>query len=495
MVNKNITMPVEQPTIVNPTKEIITLDGLAVELKAGEKNTIRTREGERLYFDLTWIRKESVLSESAYTVIANLLSTHSSIYARSVNQALKNWLEDEIVNGLDTINLGLLEALLSSTSDVPRTYLDFLIPALKSWKGQGLAGLSEDLKNWLEDGYKLEESGSGEYFALITNDPERGALTTQELLNLHGALNRTYAANLIGQGDYTLCWMFIGTGVRPIQIARMTKGDVRVENESPEGNEVTLLIPLAKGEGGAEQGKWKRRAPSVLAECLIKYLALPEMQVRSNNDRLFDGSPGEIGNKLTKIFEQLDTWSDRLEKPIPIHPYRFRYTLGTRAIAQGASDYEVARLLTHRKTSCIKYYRASMPMLVRPLRENLGKELEYFAKAFQGRLVEDLAHATRANDEDALIIDFLMLTGKKLGACGTRAECYQHAPVACLSCDHFEPFYSAPWEELRGKLLEDVAAENEIRIKEINLNALSAIEEIIHKRDDILGVSTGRLSE
>lgn len=473
---------------VHIIKELITLDGTVVKLIAGEKNTILTPEKEKHYFDLTWIYLKTNVDSSAFSVIASLLVTHSTIYARTVNQALRRWLKEETSKGIELIELKHLEMLISSNSSVPRAYIDFIIPALRHWKNQKLPGLSEDLISWLEDGYKFEESGNGAYFALITNDPERGALTIQELLNLHGALNRAYSNNLLGQTDFTLCWLFIGTGVRPIQIARMTKGDVRIDKESPEGNEVTLMVPLAKGEGVAVQGKWARRAPSVLAECLVKYLAQPELQIRSEDDRLFDGSPQEIGRRLSNIFGKLDTWSDRLEGPIPINPYRFRYTLATRAIAQGASDYEVARLLTHRKTTCIRFYRASMPMLQRPLRESLGRELEFFAKAFQGRLVEDLAHATRANDEDALIIDFLMLSGKTLGACGTKAECFQHAPKACLPCDHFEPFYSAPWEDLLSKILEDTAIETEIRIKELNLNAISALHEIIRRRDDYLGI-------
>jgi len=469
-------------------KELITLDGTQVVLIAGTKQTILTPEKEKLYFDLTWIGMETDVDTSAFTVIGDLLVTHSSIYARTVNQALRSWLESVLTEETNVLELKHLEELVSSESKVPKSYLDFIIPALRYWSKQKLPGLSSELIEWLEDGYKLEESGNGAYFALIANDPERGALTIQELHNLHGALNRAYANSLVSQEEFTLSWLFIGTGVRPIQVSRMTKADVRINKESPEGSEVTLMIPLAKGEGLADQGKWARRAPSVLAECLIKYLELPEIASRLDKDKLFDGSPSEISAKLNKTFKKLETWSDRLEGPIPIHPYRFRYTLGTRAIAQGASDHEVARLLTHRKTSCIQFYRASMPMLQRPLRENLGPELEFFAKAFQGRLIEDLAHATRANDEDALILDFLRLSGRAVGACGTKAECYQHAPIACLSCDHFEPFYSAPWEDLLNKVMEDTAVETEIRIKELNLNAISALHEIIKKRDDYLGL-------
>lgn len=465
------------------SREVITLNGVRETLVAGERKFVKTPEGTKLIFDFTWINPPSEIGESALTVICDFLATHSEKYAETISRALRTWINDNVSPENDVLELTHLETLLSKHSNVPRGYIDFIIPALRYWAGQNLPGLSSDLIEWLNDGYKLEESGNGAYFVLLTNDPERGALTMQEMLNLHGVLNQAYSEGKVDLSGFTLCWMFIATGVRPIQVARMRKGDVRIDKVSPEGNEVTLMIPLAKGEGVADQGKWKRRAPSVLAECLVKYLELSEMKSRSDDERLFDGAPLEISQRLSKIFAELDTWSDRLEGSIPINPYRFRYTLGTRAIAQGASDHEVARLLTHRKTSCIKYYRASMPQLQNPLKASLGREMEFFAKSFQGRLINDLTEATRSNDKDALILDFLRLAGKPVGACGTRAECYQHAPIACLPCNFFEPFYGAPWEELQKKILEENESEPEIRIKEIYLNALSALHEIIRRRD------------
>ncbi|MDV5860610.1 hypothetical protein QM298_06510 [Pseudomonas mendocina] len=182
---------------------------------------------------------------------------------------------------------------------------------------------------------------------------------------------------------------------------------------------------------------------------------------------------------------QLDTYSDRLEQRIPITPYRFRYTMATRALAHGASDFEVARLLTHRSTSCIQFYRASMPQLQNPIRQAIGKEMEFFARAFQGRLISSLDESTRAGDDESVIADFLRLTGQTVGACGTRAECYQNAPIACLYCHHFEPLIDAPWETLMASLKADQDMEKDDRIRQINHNAMSAINEIIIARDSM----------
>jgi len=109
--------------------------------------------------------------------------------------------------------------------------------------------------------------------------------------------------------------------------------------------------------------------------------------------------------------------------------------------------------------------------------------MDYFASAFQGRLIEHLDEASRAGDDDCVIADYLRLTGETLGACGTRAECHQHAPIACLSCPYFEPLIDAPWETLMGTLIEDQEIETDPRIQQINVNAMAAIQQIMVVRD------------
>ena len=461
------------------SKDIILLDGRVFTITAGIKNVIKSIEGNIFSFDLTWVNVDNDLSVRAFSVILDFFFTKSLSYCQNIVSSV-GVLINRCSIEIDIIDIS---SILNKSNINFTYYINFIIPVLKKWNEYKLIGLSKELIHWLEDGHKFEEQGNGVYFTLITNDPERGALTIQELTNIHSVLNSAYQSMQIGQDDFTLAWFFIGTGVRPIQVSRLLKGDVRV-NFAPEGNEVTIMVPLAKGEGVVNQGKWPRRAPSVLAECLINYLNLPQVRKLSDDERLFDMSPSEISKRIKLIFDKLDTWSERLESKIPIFPYRFRYTLATRAIEHGASDHEVARLLTHRKTSCIRYYRASMPMLIKPLRDHLGKEMEFFAKAFQGKLIDNLSEATRANDSNALLRDFLRLTGQAVGACGTKAECYQNAPISCLSCNHFEPFYNAPWEELLIKIQEDINSENEIRIKEIHLVSISAINEIIKSRNE-----------
>lgn len=468
------------PLEATPTIEqnVVLLDGRKIVVRAGQDLHLYDPDGDKRKIYYEHLNLSIPYQASLFRVFYGMLGTHSLAYNEAVALAFKLWMLEPALLGCTELGITQLEALLNLSAN----YHPFIFPALRRISAQNLPGLTDELKDFLKHGQKWEERGNGAYYTLVTNDPSRGALTDQELHNLHAALNLGYANGTIEQAKFTLCWFFIGTGLRPIQLARMKKRDIQIVN-GPEGVEVTLRIPLAKGEQKDKQEYWLRRAPSVLAECLVEYLNSPAITSIGEDDAVFPGGSRALSTRLSQCFARLETYSERLEERIPVTPYRFRYTLATRALAHGASDYEVARLLTHRSTSCIQFYRASMPQLQKPIRQALGKELEYFAKAFQGRLIQDLNEATRAGDDNAVIADFLRLLGQKVGACGTMAECHQNAPIACLYCPFFEPLADAPWEMLMAALQADQNTESEDRIRLINHNAMSAISEIMERRD------------
>ncbi|WP_426111934.1 tyrosine-type recombinase/integrase [Pseudomonas sp. DSP3-2-2] len=460
-------------------REIVLLDGRIVKVKIGVPLKLNDRDGNATPMVFNAFDTDNAFHRSIFSCLATTLSTHSLRYNSAVCYAMEKWLSLPTMEGKSLIGIPEINEL----SEIPASYRPFIVPLLRRVKDMGSSVLTGEVLDFLENTHGWEEKSKGAYFSLITNDPEKGALTEQEIHNVNAALNKSFSLGTIDQDTYTLCWFFIGTGVRPVQARRIRKKHVTIHDHA--GFEVTLKIPLAKAELTVADEYWIRRAPTVLAECLINYLNTPGVLEISDDDHLFAAnSTRELSLRVMSAFENLDTYSERLGGKIPITPYRFRYTLATRALAQGASDYEVARLLTHRSTSCIQYYRASMPELQKPIREALGKEMGYFARAFQGTAISGLHEATRAGDPDAVISDFMRLMGMPVGACGTRAECHQNAPVACLAgCSHFEPLLSAPWEILMASLVEDQELETEPRIRQINHSAMSAIQQIITIRD------------
>lgn len=472
----NDQMLVQQSDVATSTSTTLALlDGRIVDIKMGEPFRVYNSDGIGVLLHMDILNKENPFHQALFKVLCGTLSTHSLQYNAAITIALRTWFSIEGFGQVDYVQIKHVGLI----SKIPG-YIAFITPALRRIKDQRLKGMSPEVIDFLNNDHKWEERGNGAYFTLITNDPARGALTDQELSSIHSKLNYAYSEGTVNQEKYTLAWFFMGTGIRPVQVSRMVRSDVQI-SEGAEGKEVTLRIPLAKGEGGGKPEYWLRRAPTVLAECLISYL--DSRKEKTSDSKLFGGTPRSISRQLVTTLNQLDTYSDRLEQRIPVTPYRFRYTLATRALAHGASDFEVARLLTHRSTSCIQFYRASMPQLQNPIRQAVGKEMEFFARAFQGRLISSLDESSRAGDDASVIADFLRLTGQTVGACGTRAECHQNAPIACLYCHHFEPLIDAPWETLMDSLRAEQDMETDDRIRQINHNAMSAINEIIIARD------------
>lgn len=455
----------------NLKRQIRLLDGRIKNISIDKPFAIKD-DSNTLSWDLGWLITRNVWSDLLLENLLDLLRTHSIGYAYSVafnSKALFNrplFLEKHQLD---------LESIARAPELITMTYWPFLQPLLKRMAIQDEDGaLSDDLKSFLKQPTKWETKVRGAYFALVANDPIHGAFTEQELFSIQEGVNLSYEKHRISLAEYALVWFLIGTGVRPVQIARMNAEDVKIY-DGPEGKEVTLYIPLAKGEGSPNLDKWRRRCPTILAEILIKYI---EHYRLKNQQTLFKDQSRKIRNELRKTFRKVTTYSKRTDTSIHIFPYRFRYTLGTRAIALGASDQEVARLLTHRRTYCVKAYRAAMPQLQNPIKEALSSEMRLIASVFQGKLINGLDDATRKGQVEAIIRDFIHLNGEAIGACGTEADCSQHAPRACLMCRKFEPFRDAPWDELLAELKSDMDEEQEDKIKLITLPFIEAVKDI-----------------
>ena len=201
----------------------------------------------------------------------------------------------------------------------------------RKWRQGGFPGLDDDLIAFLDEPEHFEESGDW-YFALVANDPERGAFTEQELRSIRDGLNRSFEEGDVSLEDWTLVWFLIATGVRPVQTARMTLGDVIVTT-GPEGKEITLLIPLAKGRQQIGKARWRRKSPSVLSEVLLRYLQLPRFASGDRATRLFCEQSNEVAERLRAVFRTVPTClrearrrsHPRLPVSLPIHLGKLRY--------------------------------------------------------------------------------------------------------------------------------------------------------------------------
>ncbi|NKI59629.1 site-specific integrase [Labrenzia sp. PO1] len=454
-------------------------DGKIVQLIPGRKTHIPSVQGSSPYnINLQFLNKKTILSELTFLTIFKGLSKFSTDYIRLVSKVTGDAFRQRIFDVKEPISLKNLDNWCAVTPLSYWPFLKFYLFQLTQTMDNRV--IDEELRKFILDPEtrELNDDGAGPYFALLTNDPDRGALTEQELKSIQAGLNKGYLSGDVAFEDYVVTWFQIGTGVRPIQTARMKNKHVIIQDgPAGLGREVTLLVPLAKDTQGKTSGYIRRRAPSVLADILIRY------QTAKNDpdpeESLFGLRTSTYLNvRLSAVFRRIITYSNRTKGPIHITPYRFRYTLATRAVAQGATDAQVARLLTHKDTNSIKHYRASLANNQAPINEALGEEMDFFAGVFSGKIINDFDEATNSGDYNKLIRDFERLTGKKIGACGARSTCYQDAPRACLTCFKFEPFVDAHWGDLERVIQAEYERESDSRIKQIHLDQLNAVHSI-----------------
>lgn len=392
-------------------------DGRIIDLNRS-RSTLISNDRTDYYFDFSWISEEIKWQRSARRSVMDLLATHSIDYAYNCGNHFKLF-ADSLISRLGEVPAVLkLEHLADYPEHRPISTWPFVSAIISRCIANKYPGVDKEFQKFLGQPEKWEQKGNGSYFALVANDPHRGALTEQELRSVYFALNKAYADGQIQTSQWALCYFLIATGVRPIQIARMKVRDL-VATDGPEGVEYTLAITIAKTREAIKKTKWKRKCPTQLAEVLTEYLSIPSMRNASPDDPLFADQSAKVTSELQAAFRRLETYSERLNEPIPLFPYRFRYTLGTRAIALGARDEEVARLLTHTSLHCVRYYRAAMPSLQAPIADAIGAEMSIFAKAFKGRLIDDLAEATRSGDESALITAYCF---RRAGGAGRSGE-------------------------------------------------------------------------
>lgn len=154
--------------------------------------------------------------------------------------------------------------------------------------------------------------------------------------------------------------------------------------------------------------------------------------------------------------------SPRTGQRFNLNPYRFRYTVGTQAVMSGCTPEEVADLLDHSSTLCVKhYFRVTQEMW------------EILEQATQSRIEQRHFTAAWMREDDLkgniyarAVYEPRCFTA--IGKCATESACFEEPAVACYSCKKFCPSKS----------------------KSAHKNAL---ENLIQRKEHLLSVSTANL--
>lgn len=356
--------------------------------------------------------------------------------------------------------------------------LSSTISLLKHWHRLGVRGVGKDVVDLL-DQIKIKGKNSGTNVTVM--HPRKGPFTNLEFEAIQIALNDAYGNGLIRDEVYFMTWLFIALGVRPVQLAALKLCDLIVPNDLNDSTDFILNIPRAKQRAHISRDSFKSRPllqqiaiplNQYIKSVYVKFIGripdpwqapmFPQTERSEKGGEINDGIgfkyhriPKELGRIIPDVFKRISVPSERLSEPMPVTARRFRYTFGTRAAEEGLSDLVIAEMLDHSDTNHVHIYKAFTSTILERIDRAMAVSMAPLAQAFKGKIIKSESEASRSNDISSRIVDLRIdQSGAGVGNCGQHSFCGFSAPIACYSCNSFEPWLEGPHESVLNFLLE-----------------------------------------
>jgi integrase len=344
-------------------------------------------------------------------------------------------------------------------------------------------------------------------------DPKKGPLTEIERQDFIEAIIQAYDSAHLSLSDLALGLLLCHAGRRPAQIAALRIKDLLPRN----GEHYFLSVPRTKQQGMPVGSEYKEYALS--REVWIVLRAQCDDVIRRVSDRLPFAVPPDLMHELPmwpryewlqgigsldqlvaeiaaqsprhnedrvrtglkRIAKSLNLMSARIGGPMPLYPYRFRYTLGVAAARAGCSEFEIAELLEHLTIENMDAYTTSVPEHAQRLQAALSADMKVYADAFLGRVVEQESDAVRGDDPHSRVT----MKGSGMGTCGSYGYCGADVPIPCYTCRQFQPWVDGPHEEVLAMLLARRQTYHAITGAE---DTTAALERTIVAVNEVIGV-------
>lgn len=422
-------------------------------------------------------------------------------------------------------------------------YLCHLRSLLVKWHSGRQPGVDDSLVASLRGmRLKLHEAGR----AVRAMEPDSGPLTPDESHMLLGGLIDAAEAGKLSIGDFSLAYLHVCTGRRPIQSASLKCKDViqtsgEAEPGFPNGRPIFLLaVPRAKQRGHTfretrravdltvsnfqvfraqcddvqhnfqellDKAGWQLQSADLrsLLDELPLYPSWPSVtealelasQMRQAGQHgkavaalrldaetmAWHCKPNNLGARLSSICATVEVIG-RDGKPLQVSATRLRHTKGTDLAREGLPSHLIAWLLDHSTSRSADIYVDNLPEHAAEIDRAISKSptLQRFAEAFRGTLVDSEKDAIGGSDPEH---SRLAYRGKGAATCGHLKQCGLDGgvPHACYTCSHFQPWLDGPHEQF----LADLQAERAHLVSELGADSPVA------KRRDKLIVAVGNV--
>jgi hypothetical protein len=296
--------------------------------------------------------------------------------------------------------------------------------------------------------------------------------------------------------DRAIVMLFLELGLNPNQAARLRNEDLISFDGYIEGaarSEYQLRVPRNKKRRPFRETK-QRAISQRLAE-LLKLLRKGE-PVDSLLHWLPQRAPSRgINEALRRFVVESNIVSTRTGELLNISARRLRYTLGTEAAEQGASDYHVAELLDHSDISHVKVYRKTEPTIADRMERTLDPALAPLVKRFQGQVVDSAGEYPFGKIPPAPIPgaafhlpDYPLDLGG-IGWCGLDLKAYglckKSPPLACYTCPKFAAWRDGPHKDVLENATAALGEIADRRIPQELLDTKTAVQQCIQQIEGV----------
>jgi integrase len=380
---------------------------------------------------------------------------------------------------------------------------------LIEWHKTGAQGIEDNAIKVL---MKLSIRNNPVGISVKTYSPKNGPFTDLEYDAIQTSILNGFREGLVSEREHLLTSLFFAVGSRPISIAALKLCDLVTPSENEEIADYIIRLPIAKQRNKlARDELMNLLLPRTIGEVLhIWVLSIhnkfsevlsdpwqapmfPDLNQESTTYPKgfeYHSVTQDVSREIFNLFYRLKVKSERLAGPMNITPIRFRRTYGTRLAEEGASSYEIARLMGHKDIrSCEPYIELSSKMS-----DNIDKALAFamapIAQAFSGRNIDSESVATRPN-ASSRIIDFRIdQSGAGLGNCGQTSYCTFSKPIGCYGCSSFEPWLDGPHEAAFDYMLQkrdELVRTTDARIAKINDRSILGCAQVILRIREMKG--------
>lgn len=464
----------------------------------------------------------------------NFISNFNNLIADDVRETLVYFAENNSAGYVQTLvtNLKLYLRSTGATefSELALVTFKRSLPKKMEYKLAVVRGFIRQMRylgldTHIDDGvYKLTDqwrlSGNEKGVAVLSLDPETGPFSSTEFEAIGLNAAHKYAEGVLSTEHYTILLLFKSTGRRTEQLASLKIKDCSITRMYTGNPTYVISIPRVKQRGGRFRTKLKpfglvKTVGQVVEQHIKESIAKVEEQlerkltelernelplfVTSNTIETMKATSEEdflellkselshiknsaLSRKLIAATNLLEIVSERTGQLIHVNPYRFRYTLGTRAAIEGAGTLTIATLLDHTDTQNVHVYVANVPEFAIEISKIMNQPLARYAAAFAGTVVKD---ESEANEENAGATRIpLREKNCDVGSCGSNTFCQDYAPIACYLCPKFRPWVNAPHQLVLQWLMEErerlkVDTGGDMAVVTINDRAIVAVCQVI----------------